>query len=74
MIMGTEEDGSKSIKPPNLSKHTEWDCVYIQSRDLDRELSSGTTYLFCENIQQHWYNIDYLHYDTYDRCNDGPSR
>lgn len=51
MIIGTEEDGSKPVKPPNLSKHTKWKCVYVQSRDLDRELSSGTTYLFCKNIK-----------------------
>lgn len=51
MIMGNEEDGSKLIKPPDFNKHTEWDYVFIQSRDLDRELSSEMTYLFCEDFQ-----------------------
>ena len=73
MIMGVEEDGSKPLEPPNLSKHTKWKCVYVQSRDLDRELSSGTSYLFCKN-NNNSPEINHLHFHACVRCTDGQSQ
>lgn len=46
-LLGAISKGSSKIRPP-MKMHKEWNCIFVQSNgDDDRQLQSGTTYLFC---------------------------
>jgi hypothetical protein len=47
-LLGATGDGSKWIPPPDLSKHDEWERVFIQCTTADKNLKPETKLLFCE--------------------------
>ena len=61
---------SDKIEPPDFNKHTEWERVYIQSREHNRKLIPGTKYLFCEYSLINLYN-NFSYFIIHKRCNDG---
>lgn len=66
-LVGAIGDGSNMTKPFKFRE--EWDHIFIQSRAVDRELTPGTKYLFCE----YKYDVRKDNYHIPRRFNDGQS-